>query len=132
MGNNKHGNMEKDFTPHEQALGLKEIGFDDPCLKFYATGKLVLGLDTENGDTNTKLNWYNPSYVSAPTFSQAFRFFREKGYQIWIPQNEEGYQFIIRWRFEHTGGMEALTKINSHEEAELECLKKLIELAKGK
>ena len=77
MGNNKQGNMEKDFTPHEQALALKEIGFDDPCLKFYATGKLVLGLDTENGDTNTKLNWYNPSYVSAPTFSQSFRFFRD-------------------------------------------------------
>jgi hypothetical protein len=27
--------MNKEFIPYEQALALKELGFDEPCLGFY-------------------------------------------------------------------------------------------------
>jgi hypothetical protein len=27
--------MENEFIPYEQALALKELGFDEPCLAYY-------------------------------------------------------------------------------------------------
>jgi hypothetical protein len=27
--------MNKEFVPYEQALQLKELGFDEPCLGYY-------------------------------------------------------------------------------------------------
>ena len=33
--------MEKEFIPYEQALALKELGFDEPCL-VYITQKINL------------------------------------------------------------------------------------------
>jgi hypothetical protein len=112
--------LQKEFVPPQESSELKELGFNEPCLKFYAAGKLVLGLDTENGDTNSKINGYNPLYVSAPTFSQAFRWFREK-YNLKeqfgvFPHHTIMFNYIIG------GGKE--------EEAELACLRKLIEIIK--
>jgi hypothetical protein len=68
----------------------------------------------------------------APTFSQAFRFFREK-YNLHngiYPYYDE-YEFQIK-----DFRLPTNTPINgglmNYEEAELECLKKLIELVKNK
>jgi hypothetical protein len=118
----------KDFTLYPEAFKLKQLGFDEPCIKFYATEKLVLGLDTDNGDTNSKLGQYNPLYVSAPTYSQAFRWFREK-YKLgaivaqfgWGIENELG-QII----YDISDGKTP----SCYEESELDCLKKLIEIVK--
>ena len=27
--------MDKEFIPYEQALALKELGFDEPCFRWY-------------------------------------------------------------------------------------------------
>jgi hypothetical protein len=32
--------MSKEFIPYEQALELKELGFDEPCLAVYRGGSL--------------------------------------------------------------------------------------------
>ena len=131
--------MNKDFVEYEEALELKQLGFDEPCLKFYATEKLVLGLDTDNGDTNSKLSQYNPLFISAPTYSQAFRWFREKYYLTWEHQFDDGniclfvgeitypdtsLRFFKAVEVKQDGYNEA------YEEAELACLKKLIEIVK--
>jgi len=64
--------MEKDFTPYKIALELKELGFDEPCFVFYTyEGKFSNELSF-NEYKNTALK------TSAPTLSQAFRWFREK------------------------------------------------------
>jgi hypothetical protein len=137
--------MNKDFVEYGEALELKQLGFDEPCLKFYAIEKLVLGLDTDNGDTNSKLSQYNPLFISAPTFSQAFRWFREKyGYDIHIKgtsyrasfvigipleinnNSKDGHPLVLRWDYIIPDGK----KILIYEEAELACLKKLIEIVK--
>jgi hypothetical protein len=127
--------MKKEFIPYEQALALKELGFDEPCLASYETafGK---GIDFElgyiiNGPKN---------YVLAPLYQQAFRWFREK-YNINGHFWDSSISSSGAWRF-------TLTKleINMHrssficekcrfktpEEAELECLIKLIEIVKSK
>ena len=38
--------MTKEFVPYEQVLELKELGFDEPCFKYYVDNKLIQnGLD---------------------------------------------------------------------------------------
>jgi hypothetical protein len=66
----------KDFTPYAESLALKELGFDEPCLKFIYIGSNPY---VEDGQILEAKNWnkYN-THISVPLFSQAFRFFREK------------------------------------------------------
>jgi hypothetical protein len=124
--------MEKEFIPYEQALALKELGFDEPCILLYR------GLDTQpvcqigyefktekNSDYNDETNYW----LTVPTFSQAFRWFREKyGFYNQIHKGY-GWEGIIRnsvnGNIEWNDGT-----YNSPEEAELACLIKLIEIVK--
>ena len=83
--------MEKEFVPHEIALKLKELRFDAPCLGFY------FGKDREVYLSNDEhvMAPFNPDLDSkvmfrAPTFSQAFRWFREK-YDLHIQIRKEDY-----------------------------------------
>lgn len=125
----------KEFTAYEEALALKELGFVGKCLYHYKKHTTenkhssfpTFDIRQPYGQNHNDL----PSRVSTPTYSQSFNFFREKGYENWISHNEEGYQFVIKWQFEHYGGIEGLCKINSYKEAELACLRKLIELVKN-
>jgi hypothetical protein len=137
--------LKKEFVPHEEALALKELGFDEPCLKFYVAGKLILALDAENGDTNSKLNGYNPLYVSAPTFSQAFRWIREKywytalilcdSFQIVMQLSTSKTLDSKTWEWKPIYVTQTYHKeegLKSYDESELACLKQLIEIAKEK
>ena len=56
--------MNKEFVPYEQALALKELGFDEPCFGYY----------DEGGNLYTEM----VEVLKAPLYQQAFRFFREK------------------------------------------------------
>lgn len=123
--------MKKEFIPYEQALALKRLGYNEKGLAFY----------TENtyGD-GQELQWFrkpndcNNDYVfiSAPTFSQAFRWFREK-YElmseiIWTSALPTHNTFTAIIKSEEK--IVKMTECDIYEEAELECLKKLIEIVK--
>jgi len=121
--------MNKEFIPYEQALELKELGFDEECL----------GLYNKNGDV-LPLKPYT-SENKAPLYQQAFRWFREKyclqheiiraGSKHWlltiieIDKVTENSIFNGN-RYELDDEIEP----NTYEEAELACLKKLIEIVK--
>jgi predicted GNAT superfamily acetyltransferase len=109
--------MEKEFLPYEIALELKELGFSERCLKSYYKGSSLLEGHGNVYDT------------PAPTFSQCFRWFREKyGYLSYIDMdNYSFYRFTI---YKGKGISEA--PYHTYEEAELSCLKKLIEIIKSK
>ena len=117
--------LEKEFVPYEQALALKELGFDEPHFKSY------VGI-SNNGDIkdctyvlcNGKLN---NDDVSAPTFSQAFRWFREK-YGL-LSYVDKCLTDTFRYNLDLNGSMIGLSGHKTHEEAELACLIKLIEIA---
>ena len=123
--------MSKEFIPYEQALELKELGFDEPCMAFYELNNrevMVVGVSQRYND---------PSLLTitdfcAPLYQQAFRWFREKFEStIHIYQ----YQDTQRWDFDvydNTPEEEDFgnPSYDTYEEAELECLKKLIEIAK--
>ena len=133
--------MKNEFIPYEQALALKELGFDKPCLSGYDKDTNILYIGYENGQPTFNLEFY----ISAPLYQQAFRWFREKyGLVIrYIPHeidDSEGQSILHHyykiseydtWRGGRRNTVE--TELSEeYEEAELECLKKLIELCKNK
>jgi hypothetical protein len=135
--------MEKEFIPYEQALALKELGFDEPCLLSIIKGtNLHLGgydCDIKYEFPITKQELFigynkgggkpflNPLYeINIPTWQQAFRWFREKHgifSSIWCFETEQ--KFFIEFGF----GIHKFEVVNKEE---LECLKKLIEIVKDR
>ena len=115
-------NIEKEFAPYEQALALKELGFNESCLASWNFYTHELNF---NGQPST---FSSEDVIQLPTFSQAFRWFREK-YNLdshIYKSGYYGYSFDIDGeKFNNNDGW-------SYEEAELACLKKLIEIVKNK
>jgi len=111
-------NTDKEFVPYQQSLDMKELGFDEPCFGYYNVSNQELIEDLSNNRTgNDDLRW-----ASAPLYQQAFRWFRKK-YNLHILINvKDGI-----WYFERF----SINGFNTYEEAELECLKKLIEIVKN-
>ena len=107
--------MEKEFVPYKQALDLKELGFDEKCLGYYHNKELSSGPRTSYGEV-----------IEAPTFSQAFRWFREKYGDYLL------YSFGVIPHFTIIQNLIIEDSKTTYEEAELECLKKLIEIVKQK
>jgi hypothetical protein len=132
--------MNKEFIPYEQALELKELGFDSVCFGFYNPRHEIGDLRANplyEHSGGCFDNYNRTDYlVSAPLYQQAFRWFREKYGIMYTVHNN-----IENWKNTFHG---AYSKINSnyesdytddyatYEEAELACLKKLIEIVKNK
>jgi uncharacterized membrane protein len=145
--------MEKEFVPYELAFRLKALGFDEPCLlhvNHYGEMKetrsslwMLNGYLAEcNDDEKITINYEFPNYpsnkeeywqeINIPTFSQAFRWFREK-YNLcsWVYQVEDNRYFFSQLK----NGRYLVSKsseYNTYEEAELACLEKLIEIIESK
>ena len=123
--------MNKEFIPYEEALTLKELGFDEDVCGYFGKGNKLFIVTPEYNDV-IKL-------LKAPLYQQAFRWFRE----------EHGIDALIEPRWKHPDAdkkycVEIIdpddksdfrtdddihhTDFETHEEAELACLKKLIEI----
>ena len=134
--------MENEFVSYEMALALKELGFNELCFYQYVKdfdndGELI----PITSETNHPIlrNNHQVSHCSggdcfaAPLYQQAFRWFREKydldsyimparletkkvyDYYIWFSNKEGERDLFIGMNNEYT-----------YEEAEIECLNKLI------
>jgi hypothetical protein len=126
--------MNKEFIPYEESLALKELGFDEPCILLFR------GLDTQpvcqmgyefktarNSEYGGEINYW----ITVPTFSQAFRWFRDNyGLNHEIPyagKQGEYHAFVQDYVYGNNG---TNPSVFTYEEAELECLKRLIEIVK--
>jgi len=134
--------MNNEFVSYKMALALKELGFNESCFTYYynLSGKLRtnISVDIDNGWT------YFPNKKSitlAPTFSQTFRFFREKYniqgyiYSSAVRGNAEKTKQFTGYIWNINGidmpflSTDARDKLHdTYEEAELACLMKLIEI----
>jgi hypothetical protein len=137
MTNNKQQTeMNKEFVPYELALALKQLGFDEPCFAFYDESLYFPNNENQYGTfCNQKLD---ASSCSAPTYSQAFRWFREKhnlrcqiNYIGGLINKTTWWDISVIGHY-NTDPKEWEMKYQPYEEAELACLKKLIEIANDK
>jgi hypothetical protein len=120
----------KDFTLHPEAFELKQLGFNEPCFKFYIeTGELIPASYSKEGTVYPSNSDLLPEWTASPTYSQAFRWFREK-YGLFGQVNIHTYFIynISNGDFKMVNEYDKL--FETYEEAELACLKKLIEVVK--
>ena len=130
--------MNKDFVPYEQSRKLSELGFNELCIKQYSHDGWLTFCVNDWGqprpETGREIDLASAGLqIAAPLYQQAFRWFREK-YGLYADvfiDDDKTFGFCI-CSFIEEGVLEKpiTRKINSHEEAELECLKKLIEIVK--
>jgi hypothetical protein len=130
--------MKNEFVTYEQALALKELGFDEPVIAMYKEEfKKDLYPTKYWGKDNRNSMWIE-GIISAPTYQQAFRWFRDVHELEGVPQKADSfswYKYCI-WKYTSNGkhrvndafGFEYKT----YEEAEQACLDKLIEICKTK
>jgi hypothetical protein len=126
--------IEKEFIPYEQALELKELGFNEYCLGLYSyASRNTIDMQhvIHKCKASSKLIWMR---VPTPTFSQAFRWFREKyGCEFHIEcRKHTSVKYYEVFLFDGNKSSMVFGKSLKYEEAELECLKKLIEIIKNK
>lgn len=153
--------LEKLFVPYKESLKLKELGFNESCLAGFfhyvsdnpeKARQLLTPKDSIFGENylfKNSIDFVNiPSIAinhqpicnkncAALLYSQAFKFFKDKYNldsfikHLYNSTVKVGYYFGI----DKYKGMEYSSDLDSwyetYEEAELACLKKLIELSKN-
>jgi hypothetical protein len=131
--------MEKEFVPYELAWELKQLNFDETCFGYYhnlGSTQLVVSkrdLRAYNGN--------NIEYCLAPLYQQAFRWFREKHnidawVQPFVSEKQNGKPFLPDESYAYyifEDGVYVADGVNflDSEEAEMACLKKLIDHCKN-
>jgi hypothetical protein len=114
--------MEKEFVTYEQALAVKELGFNEKCLTYYYNEILVF---TPIPSLNTNSFWVGKdnNFITVPLKQQVFRWFREKygldGFVFNSGDNKYSFNISDNYFLNTT-----------YEEAENACIDKLIELSK--
>jgi len=131
--------MQKQFVTHEIALALKELGFDEPCLKYWLK---------ENNLQNASFNWgkekgyYTNSHINkyidpevnsctAPLWQQAIDWFREEyNLNIWISCTSwlNSYTFHYNWNSDIINDS---TKYAKYEDCRGQAILKAIELCQN-
>jgi len=134
--------LKKELIPYEQAFDLKKLKFDKICFSAYRNTdgeESLMGLSkwTNTGKENT-----HDGYCVAPTYAQAFSWFRDKHqlyHEIQIDQTTEPkFCFTIakfignpkdltekEWYWDNIPNDDTWGLYITYEEAELACLKKL-------
>lgn len=130
--------MKHEFIPHEEAYELRKLGFDEPSIATYGTlfnneWGLIINSDYY------KHHKYHESVkaCTAPLYQQAFRWFRKKyrlEQMITFNHVTQEYAVMIMYRsstkYDGIVSSDWISPIRNYEEAELACLRKLIEIIK--
>lgn len=137
--------MNKDFATFEQALVLKELGFDEPCFCTFHNKQLSRNPSHKMGSTpitEKPYTWQNSkthnSVVTAPLKQQVFRWFREKhdlfgciDLQVCTPSHWYVRVDVISKNDYVFHSEDEQMKWETYEEAESACIDKLIEIVKS-
>lgn len=124
---------EKEFVPYDLALRLKALGFKERTLTYYEDGKPKLHDAIEGWDFNSSFL----TCISRPIFSQVFKWFRDKYETISVIEfsNDGEYWKDVKYNvtiseFKYFATHDSFVKYGykTYEEAELDCLVKLIEI----
>ena len=129
--------MEKEFVTYELAVRMKALGFSEVCFTYFIDGFIQPALNPKDYTyfkemSEINKNMLNYQYVLAPTWQSAFRWFRDNYFMYHQIFKGYGWEGIIR----ESNNTESILwhdgTYNTYEEAELECVKKLIEIVEQK
>ena len=133
----------KEHVLYSESLALNEIGFDEECLAYYPLeGTLLLrgckyvSVEPDFIKNSDSLLATNDDAITAPLYQQVFRWFRDvHKYMVYPTWNlDDTFDFRVQKMSGHAmlSGELAhhVIKSKSYGEAELACLKKLIEIVK--
>ena len=131
--------MEKEFIPYEEALELKELGFNEPCFGKYLSSaqsnwkvyELILEMGMNEEFEDNRNVYFLDGACSAPTFSQAFKWFREKHNHNSFIYHHKTVNNLVYFAYILDNDLFE-TNFKIYEEAQLACLRKLIEIIKSK
>ena len=138
--------MENEFIPYDVALAMKELGFDEPCYEYFTVSKdgfvtTTSGIPPMSYDFIKKFKVKEEGFkvIVKPLYQQTFRWFREKyNMNICIQGFENNshrysYTYCIYNKHHQLQDYEFnVDTVNTYEQAELACLRKLIEIVKNK
>lgn len=131
-------NKQKEFVPYILAFDMMAIGFDEPCIATTDQTEYIHIKGTKSSPRGSMM--YDT--IDCPTFSQSFRWFREKhnlrGFIGFRPNVKQFDCHVYDMSLSGKEYVEQRTmedynkdpKVGTYEEAELECLKKLIQIVK--
>jgi hypothetical protein len=124
--------MEEHFVTYNQALALKELGFDIPCFKYIYTGDTGNNVNRYEEVEPSRAKNYNKYFlcISQPLKSQVFEWFREKHKVQSLIQE----YMLNTYMYTIDDGINSDTSVVGFEtygEAEAACIDKLIEIIKG-
>jgi hypothetical protein len=132
--------IRNEFGPYELALRMKALGFDEPCFGWYEHNSNFYYCYQEGLVPPSPSKKLIKGAVKAPTFQQAFRWFREKYVLLGFIEPANGYEDKSLFAFyicddeqnivddSHSYSKDSSLHFNTHEEAELACLEKLCEI----
>ena len=144
--------MKKEFVPYIESLELKELGFDEPCIKEYHLEELLNNSTGDEIKNSELIKLYGESCViAAPLYQQAFRWFIDNygldcSFEDNIVEDENDNEiqmwefFIYKTKQKSDNKLMDFCSNNFHtyiesytiEQAELECIRQLIKIAKEK
>jgi hypothetical protein len=128
MTNNKQQTA-VEFVPYELALELKQLGFDEPCFGGYYSNQDNVNLwffkEAKNSDRDERVR---EGFATAPTYSQAFRWFREKYGLCIVIKPIDDKKLDLGYNLLKNGLI--MSAHLTYEGAELACLRNLIKIVK--
>lgn len=147
--------MENEFVPYEEAMALKELGFVGDCLSYYEPTmdgirmsyfkeKGHMGFWSYFGKQGSTMSFFADSkpftveeyqkelddIAIAPLYQQVFRWFRERGYNSGIYPYYDEYAYEIKDFVSENAEPFTSNECVPYEEAQLACLRHLIEIKK--
>jgi hypothetical protein len=127
--------MKNLFVSYEQAIQLKELGFNEPCLRVgnpngHILWKFMDVLDVEGVDIGDIMKEkFDDKFVEIPLKQQVLRWFRKKGFIISLDSYSiTEHEFYIKW----SDNKSILSNLyEKYEDMEDTCIDKLIEIVKS-
>jgi len=128
--------MNKEFLSYDQSVKLKELGFDEPCLKYWN------GIG-EHFDQKDWVNWNQAKkFVSIPLYQQVFRWFQDRYNLEGTVQQADDFNWY-KWNIARMPSTPyPYTRVNNKQyiafnaliptrtEAEIDCIDNLIKIVK--
>lgn len=140
--------LKKQFIPYEQALKLKELGFNEECLNYYSTPNhpslqpaILLGSNPSDPLMESEMNKIGVWKIKAPLWQQAWEFFREEKNVNWEHTFDDSQISLYVGKIAYPDNNLEFFKIIevdydkysiAFNEAQLDCLNKLIEICLNK